>query len=277
MLQHIAFCCCFSSLIISSSAHHQIANPFSFEIDQCKDICSDSFFLLPLSKDSQTICQRGCRFFNIIDIKEERSANETKKECHISCAESYTSTKAKGSCTIGCDTMSKKKQSDLHKFFPYFEQYSADEQEFDSLEADILLDPLIRKQIQMRYDLQYKIPEAYIRTMPIDDSGFSVIEADDVAYRYKNKLLCSSIIPLTIFVIILFGLIMCTLKIVQLVQAIKNHKVAVARSEAALKYAEEGAPFVGNHRCFGMCDGMPSVDKFFDKNKAADNDVIVRD
>lgn len=101
-------------------------------------------------------------------------------------------------------------QSDVQKF----EQYSAGEQEIDSLEADILLDPLIRKQIQIGYDLQYKIPEAYIRTMPIDENETNLINNEVTKKPFRYQLICSKMIPVTIFAMVLLVVTICILKII---------------------------------------------------------------
>ncbi|KAF2905087.1 hypothetical protein ILUMI_01071 [Ignelater luminosus] len=211
MLQQISFCCYFLSFIMLTFAHNHFSNSFSLEIELCQDICSDSFFLLPLNKDSQKICQRGCRFFNIIDVKEEheRDISDTNDDCHILCFESYVDKTERNSCIVGCDATSKRKQSDVEKFA----QFNPGEQEIDSLE-DILLDPLIRKQIQMGYDLQYKIPEAYIRTMPIDENETNLINNEVTKAPFRYQLICSKMIPVTIFVMVLLVVTICILKVI---------------------------------------------------------------
>ncbi|KAK4875583.1 hypothetical protein RN001_012005 [Aquatica leii] len=142
-------------------------NSYSFDTNQCTDICSDSFFLLPKDDDSQKECQRGCRFSTIIDLTAKGTLSDTKNDCYESCIQSYIMKKSKDSCVIGCDAMVLKKQSELHYIFPYLDQYSMNDQEFESIENDFFLDPLIRQQVQQGHNIKYKIPEAYIRTLPV--------------------------------------------------------------------------------------------------------------
>jgi hypothetical protein len=68
--------------------------------DQCIGLCKEnqlplldlvilSFFLTPIidgllqQNYEQVVCQRGCRFFNIIHFKDELNLNVTRKECHL--------------------------------------------------------------------------------------------------------------------------------------------------------------------------------------------------
>lgn len=42
--------------------------------------------------------------------------------------------------------------------------------ELDQIDLDILTDPGFRKQLELGYQLEYKIPETHIRTMPINSN-----------------------------------------------------------------------------------------------------------
>ncbi|KAF5283687.1 hypothetical protein FQR65_LT13758 [Abscondita terminalis] len=130
---------------------------------------------------------------------------------------------------IGCDAMIMKKQSEDHYTFPYLDQYNVNDQEFESIENDFFLDPLIRQQVQQRYDIKYKIPEAYIRTLPVDND-FDLITGIPYKY-YKNSTVCSSLLTFTIFGTVLIGLLICVVKIVQSMQAIETHVHIVAYSD----------------------------------------------
>ncbi|KAF5273782.1 hypothetical protein FQA39_LY00897 [Lamprigera yunnana] len=182
-----------------------VMNRYSLDINQCVDICSDSFFLLPKDEESQNNCQRGCRFANIIDLTGKRNLNDTSNDCQKSCVQSYIKIKSKNSCIIGCNAVTKKKQSEIHYIFPYLEQYTINEQEFDSIENDFFLDPLIRQQLQQSINIKYKIPEAYIRTLPIDND-FNFITGVPYKY-YKSNTICSSVISFTIFGAVLIVLL----------------------------------------------------------------------
>lgn len=66
-------------------------------------------------------------------------------------------------------------QSDLSKgFILYIEQEGQNnvmvvQPDIDQIDLDILSDPGLRGQIDLGYSVEYKIPEAHIRTMPIND------------------------------------------------------------------------------------------------------------
>lgn len=163
----------FSFLLIMTLVSCDILlNDFIYEKDLCKDICVDSFFLLPLIPDAQSICQRGCRFFNIIYLKDEHDFNATRDECFDSCFESYERTLMRNACVIGCKAMFKKKESEVTNVLLLIDQEKPKnviflEPELELLESDILSDPLIHSQIEIGYNIEYKIPETNIRTMPI--------------------------------------------------------------------------------------------------------------
>lgn len=151
-----------------------LLNDFIYEKDLCKDICVDSFFLLPLIPDAQSICQRGCRFFNIIYLKDEHDFNATRDECFESCNESYQRALMRNACITGCKAMSKKKESEVTNVLLLIDQEKQKnviflEPELELLESDILSDPLIHSQIEIGYNIEYKIPETNIRTMPIEE------------------------------------------------------------------------------------------------------------
>lgn len=188
-------------------------NSYSFDTNQCTDICSDSFFLLPKDDDSQKECQRGCRFSTIIDLTAKGTLSDTKNDCYESCIQSYIMKKSKDSCVIGCDAMVLKKQSELHYIFPYLDQYSMNDQEFESIENDFFLDPLIRQQVQQGHNIKYKIPEAYIRTLPVGND-FNLITGVPYKY-YKNNVVCFSLLSFVLFGTALVGFLICIVKIVQ--------------------------------------------------------------
>lgn len=167
------------------------------DLDQCKEACAESFFLLPQIEDVQEICQRGCRIFNIIYLREDHDLNSTKEECHLSCNEAYTGrTEQLKSCEVGCSATWKRKEAADLSLIPLFLQFEQLRQqdrsggaavivepELEIVESeDLILEPLMQNQIEIiGYSVEYKIPEAKIRTMPIDDHWRTeeIVEAID--------------------------------------------------------------------------------------------------
>jgi hypothetical protein len=128
----------------------------------------------------QVVCQRGCRFFNIIHFKDELNLNVTRKECHLSCNESYAVAKENEICLQGCDLMAKKRQSDMTTFLVLTEEDESHnivlaEPDLEILESDILSDPSIKSQLEIGFNIDYKIPETHIRTMPIEFKDDTVV------------------------------------------------------------------------------------------------------
>ncbi|KAB0794458.1 hypothetical protein PPYR_11297 [Photinus pyralis] len=207
------------SFLTGSIAIIKATHLSSTDMDQCLDVCSDSFFLLPLEEGSQSKCQRGCRFLNIINLTAKRNLTDTLGECHDSCYQSYETLTSKKSCVVGCDATKIKKQSNRNTF-PFLQQYSANEQGLDSLENDFFLDPLIRQQVENGFSIKYKIPEAYIKTLPVNEHFDLVIET---SLDPNDKVVCSSLVPFLIFSAVLMVFLLCIVKIAQSIQVIETH------------------------------------------------------
>jgi hypothetical protein len=59
-----------------STAFIRLGNPFVFFLTPIIDGLLQQNY-------EQVVCQRGCRFFNIIHFKDELNLNVTRKECHL--------------------------------------------------------------------------------------------------------------------------------------------------------------------------------------------------
>nr|CAH7763659.1 unnamed protein product [Callosobruchus chinensis] len=142
-----------------------------FVTDQCVGLCKDAKLpALELDYYEQIVCQRGCRFFNIIKFTDEIKINTTKKECHISCEESYIEKKENEICKTGCDLMAKEQESLTSALLIEEENTIVLASPDRDIELDFLSDPSLKSQIEVGFNVDYKIPETHIRTMPIEIS-----------------------------------------------------------------------------------------------------------
>ncbi|CAH1974005.1 unnamed protein product [Acanthoscelides obtectus] len=142
-----------------------------FVTDQCVDLCKDAKLpALELDFYEQVVCQRGCRFFNIIKFTDDIKINTTKKECHISCEESYIEKKENEICKTGCDLMAKEQESLTSALLIEAESTIVLASPDRDIELDLLSDPSLKSQIEVGFNVDYKIPETHIRTMPIEIS-----------------------------------------------------------------------------------------------------------
>ncbi|RZC37640.1 BSMAP domain containing protein [Asbolus verrucosus] len=159
-------------------------NTFSVT-DQCISLCKENHLpSLDLENYEQIVCQRGCRFFNIIHFKDELNLNTTKKECHLSCNESYIVVKENEICLQGCDLMAKKRHSEMSTFLVLTEEEDSNnivlaEPDLEILESDLLSDPSIKSQLEIGFNIDYKIPETHIRTMPIEFKDDTIVVKSD--------------------------------------------------------------------------------------------------
>ncbi|KAK5644778.1 hypothetical protein RI129_006078 [Pyrocoelia pectoralis] len=222
------------SCLTGSIAFIKAAHLFSADVDQCVDVCSDSFFLLPLEEGSQNNCQRGCRFLNLINLTAKRNITDIVNECHDTCHQSYVALTSKKSCIIGCDATKIKKQSN-HDEFPFLQRYNLNEQDFDSLENDFFLDPLIRQQVENGFDMKYKIPEAYIKTLPVNDEFDLVI---GTSLNPHDNFFCSTFVPFLIFTAVLIIFLLGIFKIVQSIQVIETQVQLVTYPDLEAKENE---------------------------------------
>ncbi|CAG9862593.1 unnamed protein product [Phyllotreta striolata] len=137
--------------------------------DQCINVCKNvKLPTLDLAFYEQVVCQRGCRFFNIIKFKDVPNVNQTKKECHISCEESYIIKDENDICQTGCNLMAKEQEIFIATFLIETENSIVLASPDKEIEFDLLSDPSIKSQLEIGFNIDYKIPATNIRTMPIE-------------------------------------------------------------------------------------------------------------
>ncbi|KAJ8960013.1 hypothetical protein NQ318_009449 [Aromia moschata] len=140
-----------------------------FLSDQCVNVCKDADLpSLELENYEQIVCQRGCRFFNLIKFKDEVKVNTTRKECHISCDDSYINKEENKICQTGCNLMAKEQEILVSGFLIEAESSIVLASPDREIEFDLLSDPSIKSQLEVGFNVDYKIPETHIRTMPIE-------------------------------------------------------------------------------------------------------------
>ncbi|KAJ8977532.1 hypothetical protein NQ317_010052 [Molorchus minor] len=151
----------------------------SFVSDQCINICKNADLpSLELENYEQVVCQRGCEFFTPMKVEDDEvKVNATKKECHRSCEDWYNiNNEEMAVCKTGCNLMSKEQDVLISGFL--IEQESVIEilnPDREVEEFDFLSDPSIRSQLEVGFNVDYKIPETHIRTMPIEITEEEII------------------------------------------------------------------------------------------------------
>ncbi|XP_017882594.1 transmembrane protein 59-like [Ceratina calcarata] len=149
--------------------------------DPCINLCEKMPLSFTNSNYVNSCCQRGCRFFNLVDLHyslrlEPNSLNGTRDACEASCTEAYATPQDRYACSTGCDFMAKQRVSDLLSLFSvaiYVEE-GVDSNVFlmspDMPENDILSDPGLRKELLPGWwDFNgFKLPQTYIKTVPLD-------------------------------------------------------------------------------------------------------------
>ncbi|XP_018573306.1 transmembrane protein 59-like [Anoplophora glabripennis] len=156
-----------------------------FVSDQCKYICKNANLpSLELENYEQVVCQRGCGFFNAIRFQGDINLNVTKKECHISCEESYIVKEESEICKTGCDLIANQEVF-VTDFVIESEENIVLASPDREIEFDLLSDPSIKSQLETGVD--YKIPETHIRTMPIE-----ITEEEITVKESRDWLDCAS-------------------------------------------------------------------------------------
>ncbi|KAF7270226.1 hypothetical protein GWI33_016776 [Rhynchophorus ferrugineus] len=142
--------------------------------DQCVNLCqSEKLPILEPDNFESIVCQSGCRFFNIIKISRGFDINPAIRHCHITCNESYSFPKERKVCTTGCELIASKTEIDAEFLIQSDEEKAKNElvlgePDSDLLETELLSDPSIKNQLEIGLNVDYKIPETHIRTMPIE-------------------------------------------------------------------------------------------------------------
>ncbi|KAK9297139.1 hypothetical protein QLX08_009020 [Tetragonisca angustula] len=147
--------------------------------DPCINLCEKTPLSFTNSKYVKSCCQRGCRFFNLVDLHyglEPNRLNGTRDACEASCTEAYTAPQDRYACSTGCDFMAKQRVSDLLSLFSVA-VYIGEGVDSNLLvmspdipENDILSDPGLRKELLPGWwDFNgFKLPQTYIKTVPLD-------------------------------------------------------------------------------------------------------------
>ncbi|XP_058800721.1 uncharacterized protein LOC131669682 [Phymastichus coffea] len=155
--------------------------------DPCVNRCKDAPLPLtnkdidPEGKYVTTCCQRGCRFFNLVDLRRELepsnlNTNASLDACDSTCTEAYTVIQDLIACRIGCAFMANQLVSGLSSLFSIairIEDGSHPNILFmspDIPDNDLLADPGLGKEILPGWwDTDgFKLPETYFKTVPID-------------------------------------------------------------------------------------------------------------
>ncbi|XP_015432241.1 PREDICTED: uncharacterized protein LOC107188462 [Dufourea novaeangliae] len=147
--------------------------------DPCINLCEKTPLSFTNSKYFKSCCQRGCRFYNLVDLHygfKPYSLNGTRDACEASCAEAYTLPEGHYACSTGCNFMARQRVSDLLSLFSvaiYVEE-GVDSNILlmspDIPENDILSDPGLRKELLPGWwdSNGFKLPQTYIKTVPLD-------------------------------------------------------------------------------------------------------------
>ncbi|KAK7863836.1 hypothetical protein R5R35_003321 [Gryllus longicercus] len=148
-----------------------------FSKDPCESFCDKTYPSNTLDNvEHSSCCCRGCRFFNLVHLVEDRDnvdLNVTKDACQASCMEAYVHTKDRYACNIGCSQMAKQKQAELHVTSISWSMYVEDGNSVFMLQPD----PGLRRQLEHSWgfdgelsgDDDGRIPETHVRTLPMDN------------------------------------------------------------------------------------------------------------
>ncbi|XP_012060351.1 PREDICTED: uncharacterized protein LOC105623572 [Atta cephalotes] len=162
--------------------------------DPC-NLCENTLTGFPNNSYIKSCCQRGCRFFNLINSHykwEEDHLNGTRNACEASCSEAYINPNDRCICNIGCNFMAKQRVSDL---LPLLTIATCMEKSVDILptppdipENDILTDPGLRKELLPRWwDANgFKLPQTHIKTIPMDIRTMDYTQASDCSGESKQ-------------------------------------------------------------------------------------------
>ncbi|XP_012273385.1 transmembrane protein 59-like isoform X2 [Orussus abietinus] len=149
----------------------------------CNTVCEESSYF-GNNINIKSCCQRGCRFFNLVDRRgglEPDNLNATEYTCEAACDEAYDRIiQDRIACRMGCGFMAKRRISDLISLVSiamYVEEGVNSGillMSPDIPENDILTDPGLRKELFPGWwdSNGFKLPQTYIKTVPID-SGTS--------------------------------------------------------------------------------------------------------
>ncbi|XP_034944982.1 transmembrane protein 59-like [Chelonus insularis] len=150
--------------------------PLSTSLTSTEPLLSDS------AATKKSCCQRGCRFFNLVDLvdgPENKELNDTKNACESSCTEAYIDREDRSACIMGCTYMAKQRILDLVSILS-----AALSTEDDLIIPHHLLvisldmpdnamsDPGLKKEIFPGWwDSEgFKLPQTFIKSVPQDST-----------------------------------------------------------------------------------------------------------
>ncbi|XP_043270944.1 uncharacterized protein [Venturia canescens] len=144
--------------------------------DPCVALCEKSPQTIVTNEYEKSCCQRGCRFFNLVDLRQGLVAvntlNSSKDACESSCTEAYQVLQDRSACTSGCDFMAAQKFADLLSILSvfYVEDSNVLLMSLDMPENDVMTDPGLRKELLPGWwDTEgFKLPQTFIKTVPKD-------------------------------------------------------------------------------------------------------------
>jgi len=99
----------FSCCLVDYCSAFGLFDAFSSETDSCEDTCLNTYPVHTYENEYHSgYCQRGCRFFSIMDSISFGSMNQTIQECYSACSDSHPDEKEDAAaCSLGCDCQAK--------------------------------------------------------------------------------------------------------------------------------------------------------------------------
>ncbi|KAG7212059.1 hypothetical protein KM043_012414 [Ampulex compressa] len=165
-----------SVLLLVNLARSDVPYDLFKREEPCNTLCEKIPLFFANNEHVLSCCQRGCRFYNLVDLRGGENLNGTRDACEAACTEAYTELQDRYACSTGCDVMVIQRMSDLLSLFsaPIDIEEIMDSNVLlmspDMPESDILTDPGLRKELLPRWwDFNgFKLPQTYIKTVPID-------------------------------------------------------------------------------------------------------------
>ncbi|OXU25226.1 hypothetical protein TSAR_015995 [Trichomalopsis sarcophagae] len=167
--------------VVNFSYAEVFYNIIKHQENPCVNICKQAVLPItnieidPEGKYVTTCCQRGCRFFNLLDLVESNNLNNSLDACYSSCTEAYTVLQDMIACRIGCASMENKRGTVSLASIMHIQIGDGVSPNIllispDISENDILTDPGLRKEILPEWwdSNGFKLPETYFKTVPID-------------------------------------------------------------------------------------------------------------
>jgi len=110
------------TILVSCSALDAVFNSVIEESGSCNTACDKTYSLPSFTGSHVEACKRGCRFFSIGDvINDKGDINVTKNACDSSCDESYPVVEEREACNNGCSSQMTITQQKPKQDEPVFE------------------------------------------------------------------------------------------------------------------------------------------------------------